>query len=152
DGRTYELLHSVKLDDADNVRYDPRAKLVYVTHAENAISAIDPKTYAVTATVKLPGAPEALQLDPGRPRLDVNVLRPARACVEDTQTNVVVATHLVKLADANCPLALDPAGGRVYVGCRRPPAVVALDAATGKEVGIVTIPNDVDDLFLDAKR
>src|SRR5437588_12337872 len=51
DGRGYERLHSVKLDDADNVRYDPRTKRVYVTHAEDAVSAIDPKTYAMTATV-----------------------------------------------------------------------------------------------------
>ena len=42
--------------------------------------------------------------------------------------------------------------GRVFVGCRNKPMVVALDAATGKEVGSVTIPGDVDDLFLDAKR
>src|SRR5207253_9692614 len=41
DGKSYKLVRSIKLDDADNVRYDPRTRQVYVTHAENALSAID---------------------------------------------------------------------------------------------------------------
>jgi DNA-binding beta-propeller fold protein YncE len=49
-------------------------------------------------------------------------------------------------------MALDPDGGRVFVGCRKKPCVVALDAKTGRELAVVSIPGDTDDLNYDAKR
>jgi DNA-binding beta-propeller fold protein YncE len=152
DGKTYEKVGSIKLADADNVRYDPRSNRIYVTHAENALSAIDPRTLEVKATVKLPGAPEAFRIDPAKPRLYVNVPKPAQVVVIDTQKNEVVAKYPLTLAASNFPLALDAANARVFVGCRQKPMVVALDANTGKEVTSVEIPADTDDLFYDAKR
>jgi hypothetical protein len=47
---------------------------------------------------------------------------------------------------------LDPEGGRIFVGCRKKPALVVLDMKTGKEIASVAIPEDIDDLFHDAKR
>jgi DNA-binding beta-propeller fold protein YncE len=152
DGKSYELIRSLKLDDADNVRYDPRTGQVYVSHAENALSVIDPKKMEVKATIKLPGAPEAFQLDPSQPRLYVNIPRPSQVAVVDTDKNEVVHKFPLTLAGANYPLALDPKGGRVFVGCRNKPTVVVLDAKTGKEVAGIEIPGDTDDLFFDAKR
>ena len=152
DGRDYRLLHSAKLDDADNVRYDPRTRQVYVIHADKALTAIDPRTFAVKATIKLPGAPEGFQIDPTRPRLYINTLRPAQVSAIDTEKNEAVGTYSLTLADANYPLTLDPAGRRVFVGCRKPSMIVALDADTGKEVTSVPIPGDTDDLFFDAER
>jgi DNA-binding beta-propeller fold protein YncE len=152
DGRDYALLHSVTLPDADNVRYDPRTRQVYVIHADKALTAIDPRTFAVRATIKLPGSPEGFQIDPTRPRLYINTLRPAQVSAIDTERNAVAGTYSLTLADANYPLTLDPAGRRVFVGCRRPPLIVALDADTGKEVASVAIPGDTDDIFFDAQR
>lgn len=152
DGKNYSLFHSIKLDDADNVRYDLRTNTVYVTHAEDAISAIDPGTMQVKATIKLPGSPEALQIDPAAPRLYVNVPNPAQVVVVDTEKNEVVSKFPLTAAAANYPLALDPKGGRLYVGCRKKPMVLVLDAKTGKEVASIAIPGDIDDLFFDAKR
>jgi DNA-binding beta-propeller fold protein YncE len=152
DGKNYELARSIKLEDADNVRYDPRTKQVFVTHAENALSAIDPKKLEVKATIKLSGAPEAFQLDPTQPRLYVNIPKPSQVAVVDTEKNEVVAKFPLTLAEANYPLAFDAKGGRLFVGCRKKPMVVVLDAKTGKEVASVEIPADIDDLFFDAKR
>jgi DNA-binding beta-propeller fold protein YncE len=152
DGKGYELVRSVKLDDADNVRYDPRTRQVYVTHAENALSAIDPKTLEVKATIKLPGAPEAFQLDPSQPRLYVNIPKPSQVAVVDTEKNEVVNKFPLTLAEANYPLAFDAHGGRLFVGCRTKPTVLVLDVKTGKELASVEIPADIDDLFYDAKR
>jgi DNA-binding beta-propeller fold protein YncE len=151
DGRDYKLLHTVKLPDADNVRYDPRTRQIYVIHAEKALTAIDPRTFAVKATIKLPGSPEGFQIDPTRPRLYINTLRPSQVSAIDTEKNKVVGTYSLN-ADANYPLTLDPAGRRVFVGCRRPPMIVALDADTGKKVTLFAIPGDTDDIFFDAKR
>jgi hypothetical protein len=152
DGKTYEKVGSVKLDDADNVRYDPRSNRIFVTHAENALSAIDAKTLEVKATIKLPGAPEAFQLDPAKPRLYVNIPKPAQVVAIDTEKGEVVAKFPLTLARANFPLALDAANARIFVGCRQKPMVVVLDASTGKEVTSIEIPGDIDDLFYDAKR
>src|SRR5262249_53042990 len=41
DGRDYKLLKAISLEDADNVRYDPRSRRVYVAHAEKALAVID---------------------------------------------------------------------------------------------------------------
>src|SRR5437764_4113931 len=49
DGRDYKLLKSIRLPGADNVRYLARRHLVYVGHAERALSAIDARTYKVKA-------------------------------------------------------------------------------------------------------
>src|SRR5262249_21357246 len=54
EGKSYGLVGSLKLEDADNVRYDPRTKQVYVTHAKNALSALDPMQLKVKATIDLP--------------------------------------------------------------------------------------------------
>lgn len=152
DGKSYQLIRSITLDDADNVRYDPRSKQIYVTHAENALAVIDPKQLTVKATIKLPGAPEAFQLDPAQPRLYVNIPDPSQVAVVDTEKNEVVAKFPLRLAQANFPLALDAKSGRLFVGCRKEPMVVVLDVMTGKELANVAIPGDIDDLFHDAKR
>ncbi len=152
DGRNFALVQSIKLDDADNVRFDPRTKTIFVTHAEDALTAIDPKTLEVKATIKLPGGPEAFQLDPSASRLYLNVPSPAQVVVVDTDKKEVVSAFPLKLAGANYPLAFDAKTGLLFVGCRKTPLVVVLDAKSGKELASVEIPGDTDDLFYDAKR
>lgn len=151
-GEDYQLLKSIKLPDADNLRYDPARNLIYVAHAEDSLSAIDAKTFAVTATVKLPGPPEAFQIDSARKRIYVNTHKPAQVCVIDADKNEVIANYPLKRAGANYPIALDARNGRLFVGCRKPPKVVVLEAKTGKEVAGIDIPADIDDLFFDEKR
>jgi hypothetical protein len=152
DGRDYKHLKAIPLDDADNVRYDPGTRRVYVGHAEKALAVIDAKSLETVADIKLPGAPEAFQLARSAPRLYLNTPSPAQVVVVDTAKAEVVSRYPLKRAAANYPLALDEAGGRIFVGCRREPMVVVLDSATGKEFAAVPIPGDTDDLFHDAKR
>ena len=152
DGKTYQLLHTLKMPDADNVRFDPTSGLVYVGHAEHALTAFDARTYEVRATVKLPGQPEAFQLDPGRKRLYVNTVKPSAVAAVDLSKHEVVATYTPAKLESFYPMALDREGDRVFVGCRRPAVVLALDAGTLKELWTAEIPADTDDLFFDAKR
>jgi DNA-binding beta-propeller fold protein YncE len=152
DGRSYKLVKSIKLAGANNVRYDSRTKQVYVSHAEKSLTAIDAGTMEVRATIRLPGPPRAFQIHPTRPRLYVNTLAPSQVVVVDTTKNAIAARFPLTLAEANSSLALDARGGRVFVGCRKKPSIVVLDMKTGKEVASVKIPQDVDDLFHDAKR
>jgi DNA-binding beta-propeller fold protein YncE len=149
DGKTYELVGSVKLPAADNVRYDPRTKQVYIAY-EKALAVLDPMTLKLKE-IPVPGQPESFQIEPTRPRLYLNI-KPDLVVVIDTDKNEVVSKYTLTLARVNNPMALDAKGGRLYIGCRQKPMVVVLDAETGKEVGSVEIPNDIDDLFHDARR
>src|SRR5262245_46294130 len=101
DGRTYRLLHSLKLPGADNVRYDPSARRVYVAHEEKALTAFDAESFAVKGTAKLPGPPEAFQVDPGRRRLYVNTHDPAGVAEVDADTLEVLARHPLTRARGN---------------------------------------------------
>jgi sugar lactone lactonase YvrE len=152
DGKTYQLLHALKMPDADNVRFDPTTSLVYVGHAEHALTAFDAKSFAVKATVKLPGQPEAFQLDPDRKRLYVNTVKPSAVAVVDLAKHEVVAKYTPTKLEGFYPMALDREGERVFVGCRQPAVVLALDTKTLKELWTTEIPADIDDLFFDAKR
>ncbi len=152
DGRDYKLLKSIKLPGADNVRYLARRRLVYVGHAEKALSVIDARTLEVKAEIKLPGRPEGFQLETKRPRLYMNTVDPTRLVVVDTEKNAVLHSHPLKLADRAYPLAVDEANRRLFIGCRNKPSVVVVDSESGKEVASVATPADIDDLFYDAKN
>jgi len=152
DGKDYKLLKSIKLPGADNVRYLANRQLVYVGHGEKALSAIDARTYEVKATIKLPGRPEGFQLEVKRPRLYMNTVDPTRLVVVDTDRNEVLHSYPIKLADRAYPMALDVANKRIFLGMRNKPSIVIVDSENGKEVSSVAIPEDIDDLFFDAKN
>src|SRR5262249_30179559 len=147
-----KLLKSIKLPGADNVRYLPGKQRVYVGHAEKALSVIDARTFEVKATLELPGQPEGFQLEAKRPRLYMNTVDPTRLVVVDTDANKVLHRYPVKLAERAYPLAVDEANRRLFLGCRKKPCVVVLDSESGKAVAQVGIPEDIDDLFYDARN
>jgi hypothetical protein len=116
-------------------------------HAEKALAIIDPKDLTVKAEVRLPGQPEAFQLEMGHPRLYLNVPSAKGVVVIDTEKNEVVKTYPLKAAGQNYPLALDEKGHRLFVGCRKPATVVLMDTESGTELGSVAVPRDTDDVF-----
>lgn len=152
DGKDYKLLKSIQLPDADNVRYLPRRRLVYVGHAEKALSVVDAQSYEVKAEIKLPGRPEGFQLETKRPRLYMNTVEPTLLVVVDTDKNEVLHRYPLKLADRAYPMAVDETNHRLFLGCRNKPSVVVMDSETGREVAGIAIPEDIDDLFYDAKN
>jgi len=151
--KTFKLLKTVKfMDDADNVRYNPRTHLVYVAHAEKGLGVIDGKTMELKTDIQLPGSAEAFQLEAGRPRMYLCSPSPNEVVVIDTDKNKVVKRYPVKKAGGNHPLAVDEPNHRLFVGCRKKPMLVVVDSESGDEITSVDIPLDVDDLFFDAKR
>jgi DNA-binding beta-propeller fold protein YncE len=151
DGETYKAVKTIKFaDDADNVRYDPRTKQIYVAHAEKALGVISTRTNILKIDVSLPAAAESFQVESKRPRMYIAAPSPCQIIVLDTEKNEVVASHPIKSAGGAHPIALDEANHRAFVGCRKEPMVVAIDTESGKELGTVGIPGDTDDLFYDA--
>jgi DNA-binding beta-propeller fold protein YncE len=152
DGKDYMLLKSIKLLGADNVRYLVPRRLVYIGYAENALSVIVAQTYEVKAEIQLPGRPEGFQLGSKRPRLYMNTVDPTRLVEVDTDKNEVLHRHPLALADRAYPMAVDEANHRLLLGCHNKPSIVVVDSETGKEVTSIAIPEDIDDLFYDAKN
>ncbi|MGY8915038.1 MAG: YncE family protein [Flavobacteriales bacterium] len=55
---------SIKLpDDADNVRYGPRGKKIYVGYGNGGIAIIDATTFDLITKIELSGHPESFQID-----------------------------------------------------------------------------------------
>lgn len=139
-------------DDADNVRYDPTAKRLYVGFGSGALAAINAVDGKVLAETKLAGHPESFQLERSGSRIFVNVPTADQIAVLDRNTMKVIATWALVGAKSNFPMALDEANHRLFVGCRRPAKVLAYDTVSGKTVGSFDIVGDTDDLFYDAAR
>jgi DNA-binding beta-propeller fold protein YncE len=150
DGKDYKLLKSIPLPDADNVRYHPKTHLVYVEHAEESLAVIDARSFETKATIKLPGSPEAFQLESARPRLYLNASN--QVVVVDTDKNEVLHRYPLKLAGQAFPMAIDEKNHRLFIGCREKPIVLVMDSETGKPITTVGIPADIDDVFYDARR
>jgi YVTN family beta-propeller protein len=140
------------LDDADNVRYDADAKLVYVGYGEGALAVIDPAKPAKVADIKLPGHPESFQLERTGRRLFVNVPSAHHVAVVDRDKRSVIATWPIRDASSNFPMALDEHHHRLFIACRQPAKLLVLDTETGKVVASTDCPGDADDLFYDRDR
>lgn len=153
DAASFKLMHSVgSLDDADNVRFDPKTKLIYVGHGDGALAVIDSTTMKQTGSIKLAAHPESFQLERQGSRIFVNVTDAKHIAVIDREKQTVTATWPIEKFQAHFPMALDEAGHRLFVGCRKPARLVVFDTSTGQPVTDLEISGDTDDLFYDAKR
>lgn len=151
DAKTCRSTKTINFEsDADNVRYDPAAKRIYVGFGAGAIGAIDAVERKHLSDVKLAGHPESFQLETRGPRIYVNVPGARQIAVIDRKNNEVAATWQVDGAQANFPMALDEPGHRLFVGCRTPAVVLVYDTQSGKVVNQFRSVGDTDDLFYDA--
>jgi hypothetical protein len=139
--------------DADNVRYDPDARRLYVA-ADGGLYGIDPASGEHAGQIATGGHPESFQLETGGSHVFTNVpgLAPSQIVASDRTTMKVTARWSAFGCSANYPMALDESTSRILVGCRQPARLAMLDAASGRAVGSVDIVNDTDDVFFDATR
>jgi DNA-binding beta-propeller fold protein YncE len=152
DAKSLALLgHVTGLDDADNVRYDARARQVYVGYGRGTLKILDAMTGASVGDIALPGHPESFQLENSGTRIFVNVPSAGRIVVVDREKRTIVAGWSVPAA-ANFPMALDEAGRRLFIGTRAPALLLVYDTDTGGVVAKQPIGGDTDDLFFDAAR
>ncbi|HVE39818.1 MAG TPA: hypothetical protein VNM14_08030, partial [Planctomycetota bacterium] len=149
-GSTFKMLKKVDCKaDADNVRYDAEAKLVYVGYGNGALGIVDPEKGARVGDIPLDGHPESFQLESHGKRVFVNVPKAGHIAVVDREKRAVVAKWKLS-AGSNFPMALDDAGQRLFVGCRQPAKLLVVDTESGKELSAVECSGDTDDVFFDA--
>lgn len=153
DGVSYALSKTLgSLDDADNVRFDAKTKVIYVGYADGAVAVIDSVAMKQTGHVKLAAHPESFQLEANGTRIFVNVPDAKQIAVIDRDKRTVTVMWPMTESKANFPMTLDEASHRLFIGCRQPARLVVFDTGSGKPVTNITISDDTDDLFYDAAR
>ncbi len=152
DGNSLGLLDTVKFSaDADNIRYEPQTKQVYVGFGAGALGTFDAKTGKHLGDIRLAGHPESFQIEAAGPRIFVNVRPANQVTVIDRKKREVTAIWPLQDAKDNFPMALDETNHRLFIGCRNPAKIIIYDTESGQTVGKLDIAGDVDDLFYDSK-
>ncbi len=156
DADTYKLIDTVKFsEDADQLRYDPVAKRVYVAYGddeESAIGIIDAATNKrLEPDFKLAAHPESFQLEEKGPRIFVNLASISQIAVIDRNTRKI-ATWKLQSAGTNFPMALDEPHRRMFVAARKPARLLVLDMDSGKEIASLPGAIDTDDISWDPDR
>jgi WD40 repeat protein len=150
DGITLDLLETIKFSsDADNIRYEPNTKQVYVGFGDGAIGAFDPRTGQHIWRITLAGHPESFQIEEIGTKIFVNVRPADQVEVIDRKKREIAAIWRLDNAKDNFPMAFDERNHRLFIGCRTPSKIVIYDTDSGKPVGTIDIAGDVDDIFYD---
>jgi len=153
DGKSFRKLSEIDLkDDADNVRYNPVTKQIYVGFGSGGIAIINASNGKQVDSISLSAHPEAFQLEKKGHRIFVNVPTSHHVAVIDQDQKKVIATWRTDLALSNFPMSLDETNHRLFVGCRSPDKLVVLNTDSGEVVSKVDLAGDCDDIFYDVKR
>jgi DNA-binding beta-propeller fold protein YncE len=153
DADTYKLIDTVKFsDDADQLRYDPATKRVYVGFGDGAIGMFDATTNKrIEGDFELGAHPESFQLEQRGPRIFVNLASISQIAVIDRNTRKIEKWKLEE-AGTNFPMALDEEHHRLFVATRRPARLLVLDTDSGKVIASLPGAADTDDMAYDATR
>ena len=145
----YQKTASLKLSsDADDVRYDPVAKKIYVGYGSGGIAIIDALTHLLVEDIKLKAHPEGFQIDKALNRLYVNVPDAHMIAVIDLGKNKVVEEWRTE-GSANFPMAIDTVSHTLFIGYRKPAQITVLDGQSGKVINNMETVDDMDDLYFD---
>jgi DNA-binding beta-propeller fold protein YncE len=152
DASSYAPVKTVNFGtDADNLRYDPTRKRVFVGYGSGALGEIDTDGNKPGDT-KLDAHPESFQLEKNSPRVYVNLPEARKVAVVDRDRHTVIATWKTETALANYPMALDESNHRLFVVTRRPPRLFVFDTTAGKVIQQLPVIGDCDDVFYDSNR
>jgi DNA-binding beta-propeller fold protein YncE len=147
---------SVKLsDDADDMAYDARSKLLYVGHGGSdaanpaSVAVVDTTSKSLLTNIPLATHPEGLEIDPTHDRIFVNVADAAEVVVIDGTSHTQTAAWKLTRAKDNVPLVYDAEHQLLFVACRTPARLLVLDANSGKELSDLPSGAGADDIFYD---
>jgi len=134
-------------EDADNIRYAPDKRKIYMGHGAGEIAEIDPRTMRITGSIKIDGHPESFQIDEHSSRLYVNVPTSRTIEVADLNSNKIIAQWFTGNNKWNYSLAIDTISDRLFVVYRKPAMLEVRGLRTGKVVAQVECSEDCDDIF-----
>jgi YVTN family beta-propeller protein len=135
--------------DADDVRYDPTERKIYVGYGEGGIAIIDAVTHKQIDDIKLPAHPESFQIDGKLHLLFVNLPNANMVAVIDLVQKKLISKWTRISSSGNFPMALDTIHHNIFVVYRHPAKLVTFDGITGKELNVNNAAGDADDLYYD---
>jgi DNA-binding beta-propeller fold protein YncE len=151
DLKTLEVIRQIKVGPGlDGIMYDePDDKVILTNHSRpiGTLTAIDPKTGDIVATVELEDtAPEGAAAD-GKGHIFVNNESKNTIQVIDVKTWKATASWPLAPCEGPTGIAYDKVTNRIFSGCSK--TSVVLDASTGKVVASITNGTRVDALGWD---
>ena len=154
DLKTLAVLKQIKVGPGlDGIMYDePDDKIILTNHSRpiGTLTAIDPKTGDIVATVELEDtAPEGAAAD-GKGHIFVNNESKNTIQVIDVKTWKATASWPLAPCEGPTGIAYDKASNRIFSGCNKTSVVV--DASTGKVVASITNGTRVDALGWDPSK
>lgn len=155
DGSSFDLLTTVDFHgDADNLRYDPAEKRVYVGFGDDetaAIGMVDATTNRrLDEEFKTGAHPESFQLEMSGANIYVNLPDLKQIAVINRKTRAISRWNLT--LGGNFPMALDESDHRLFVASRAPTRMAVFDTESGKLVTALPCAQDEDDLYYDSAR
>lgn len=157
-GSDYRFVGKIAgLEGADSARLDPSQQILYIVtggkdaHLDHSfLVALDLRTRKKTGEVKFDSNHvEAFALDPASSRLFINITSSAEVAVIDRRAMKEVTRWPVSVAGENSPLIYDQTHRRLLIVCRKPPALVVMDADSGKVVANLPAAGRADDIAYD---
>ena len=151
EGKSFTLRSTFEFgDDADNVRYDEKARQIWVGYGSGGLGYVTGGERA--GQIPLGSHPESFQLEHSGSRVFANVPKEFGVAVVDRTKHAVISKWGLGRTFANYPMALDERDGRLFVGCRLPARLVVLDTNSGQVVAKLPVVGDADDVFFDPSR
>lgn len=155
DGSSFDLLTTIDFHgDADNLRYDPAEKRVYVGYGDDetaAIAMVDATTNKrLDEEFKTGAHPESFQLEMSGSNIYVNLPDLKQIAVINRKTRAISRWNLT--LTANFPMALDEADHRLVIASRSPARMAVFNTESGKLVTALPCAQDADDLYFDSAR
>jgi hypothetical protein len=153
DGSSFALLTTIDFhEDADNLRYDPAQKRVYVGYGEGetgAIGMVDATTNKrLDEDFKVGAHPESFQLEKKGPNIYVNLPGLKQIAIINRQTKTISRWNLT--LGATFPMALDEPDHRIVIASRAPARMAVFNTESGKLVTALPCAHDADDLYYDS--
>jgi hypothetical protein len=138
--------------NADNIRYDAAAKLVYIGYGEDeggAMAVVDPTTMERVRDIKLGSHPEAFALEQKGSRIFVNLPDQESIGVIDRSTGAVTKWKIPGNTNSHT-MALDEANHRIFNCALQPGRLTVVDTESGRVVATLPCVLGVDDIWYDA--
>ena len=153
DGSTFALLKTLDFGtDADNLRYEPDEKIVYLGYGDGAIAMVEPAAMRrLPKEFALGSHPESFQFEKNGLRIFVNLPDQEAIGVIDRKSGEI-SRWQIKGMKTNHALAFDEASHRLFSAALQPGKLWVIDSDSGRVVTTLRIVLGVDDIWFDATR
>ncbi len=156
DAESHSLVKTLDFGDranADNMRYDPVSRLLYVGYGKGphgAVAAVDPAKMERLQEYQLGCHPESFQLEQNGSRIFVNLPDQEAFGVIDRKSNAI--TKWPSGNKNSHSLAFDETSHRLFTAALQPGGLTVVDADSGHIITSLPCVLGVDDLWFDAVR